>query len=372
MTSGVDRDVERSGPRLEHGAGPSGTIGVDVGGTKLLGVLLAQDGTIVAEDRLGVPGAPPGRSEATDRSRQVHDAVVRLVHTLHGAALGGGVTVGAVGVGLPGQVDRAGRLHVSPNLPQGEGLVLHDSLPAAVGLEVVVENDATCAAVGEWTLGAARGAQDMVMVTVGTGIGVGLVAAGQVVRGAAGYAGEAGHMVVQPGGRSCPCGRQGCWERYASGDTLGRIARQVAGDGGIPAAVAHAGGDVDALRGEHVTAAAAAGDAEARALLEELARWLAVGITNLCAVLDPELVVVGGGLVRAGTVLLDPLVRALHAPQIAGRYEVPRVMAAELGERAGAVGAAVLARSVSTDAGAGDGSTGASGAPSGLGAGGTH
>lgn len=352
VTGAARGDSVQRGAGLDCAGTLPATVGVDVGGTKVLGVLLAADGTIVSEDRLGVPVAIPAQPDG-GRSRGVHDAIVVLLRRLEVAAAERGEAVGAVGVGLPGQVDRAGRLHVSPNLPQGEGLDLADSLPASVGLAVVVENDATCAAVGEWLVGAGRGAQDMVLVTVGTGIGVGVVAAGHVVRGAAGYAGEAGHMVVQPGGRPCPCGRRGCWERYASGDTLGRIARQAAAGGAVAGVLARAGGDLDAIRGEHVTAAAAAGDGEAETLVDELAHWLALGITNLCAVLDPGLVVVGGGLVEAGALLLDPVVRALHDPQIAGRYEAPTLVAAELGARAGAVGAAVLARSAMTGPGAG-------------------
>ncbi len=323
------------------------TIGVDVGGTKLLGVVVTREAAVVAEARRSVP--PPERSPSplASRSGPLYDAVAALVTDLVDEAGAGGRRVDAVGIGLPGQVDRQGRLHVSPNLARGEGLDLVASMPGELGMPVAVENDATCAALGEKRLGAARHAEDAVVVTVGTGIGVGLIVSGEVVRGAAGYAGEAGHMVVQAWGMPCPCGRSGCWERYASGEALGRAARAMLTAGDAPAVLALAGGSIDDVRGEHVTAAAEAGDVDALRLVDELARWLALGITNLGTVLDPQLVVVGGGLVGAGPVVLGPLRRALADPAISGRYPAPVVVEAALGARAGAIGAALLARHLS-------------------------
>lgn len=320
------------------------TVGVDVGGTKLLGVVVTRQAGAVAEARRSVPRPEGVRSPSAPRTGPLYDAVKALVTDLVDEARAGGRRVAGVGIGLPGQVDRQGRLHVSPNLAQGEGLDLVASMPGELGMPVAVENDATCAALGERGLGAARHAEDAVVVTVGTGIGVGLIVSGEVVRGAAGYAGEAGHMVVQAWGMRCPCGRSGCWERYASGEALGRAARAMVAAGEAPAVLALAGGSIDEVRGEHVTAAAEAGDVHALRLVDELARWLALGITNLGAVLDPQLVVVGGGLVGAGPVVLAPLQRALADPAISGRYPVPVVVGAALGARAGAIGAALLAR----------------------------
>jgi len=213
------------------------------------------------------------------------------------------------------------------------------------GLAVVIDNDATCAAVGEWVYGAAAGATDAVVVTLGTGIGGGLVVNNRVARGALGFAGEIGHMVVDPSGPSCPCGKRGCWERFASGSGLGRLAREAAHAGRLDEVLRLAGGDPEAVRGEDVTAAAAAGDAAARAVLEELGWWLALGLANLANILDPSVFVLGGGMVDAVDLVIEP-VRTAFDNLVEGRAGRPEVMIrlASLGERAGAVGAALLAR----------------------------
>jgi len=252
-----------------------------------------------------------------------------------------------LGVGIPGLVDDAGTMHFAPNLPAGVGVDFTERVSVATGAtRVVVDNDATCAALGEWMLGAAKGATDALTITFGTGIGAGIVSNGALVRGANGYAGEAGHMVVDTAGPVCSCGRRGCWERYASGSGLARLAREAASAGRLGAVVALAGGDAESVRGEHVTQAAAAGDRGALAVMAELGWWMALGLANLTALLDPEVIVIGGGLVAAGDLLLEPTRRAFEEVLYAGgeRPHVPIVPAA-LGELAGAVGAAILARS---------------------------
>jgi len=182
------------------------------------------------------------------------------------------------------------------------------------------------------------------MVTLGTGIGGGIIAGGRLERGANGFAGEVGHMVVNPNGPPCPCGHRGCWERYASGSGLGRLAREAAHAGLAPRLVQLAGGDPEAVRGEHVTAAVTEGDPAAASILRDLAWWLALGLANLANIFDPELFVVGGGLVGLGDDLF-----AATADAFAGRVEAPGhrppipIVPAALGERAGAIGAAALA-----------------------------
>src|SRR5205807_3790376 len=145
------------------------------------------------------------------------------------------------------------------------------------------------------------------LVTLGTGIGGGIVADGRLYRGANGFAGEIGHMVVDPHGPLCPCGQRGCWERFASGSGLGRLGREAAMAGAAPRLVELAGGDAEAVRGEHVTEAAREGDGEARAVMERFAWWGALGLVNLVNAFDPALFVIGGGLVAAGDLLFDPL-----------------------------------------------------------------
>jgi glucokinase len=183
------------------------------------------------------------------------------------------------------------------------------------------------------------------MATIGTGIGGGLVSEGRLQRGRHGFAGEIGHMVVDPQGPRCPCGQRGCWERYASGSGLGWMAREAAQAGVAGRVVQLAGGDPEAVRGEHVTAAAGEGDAEAREVMARFAWWLALGLANLANVLDPEVIVLGGGMVSAGRVLLDPAREAFdRLVEGAGHRPLIPLVAARLGERAGAIGAALLAR----------------------------
>ena len=304
------------------------SVGIDVGGTKCL-ALAMRGGEIVEERRRDTP-----------------DEGDELLHTL--AALAREVADGAighVGVGLPGLVDAAGVLRFAPNLRGAQGRAVGGELERQLGVRVQVENDATCAAWGEHRLGVAKGRDDVVLVTLGTGIGGGLVAGGVLVRGANGFAGEVGHMVVDPDGPPCTCGRRGCWETLASGRALDRLAREAARAGGAEAVLELAGGDVAAVTGRHVTRAAAAGDAQALELLESLARWVALGLANLAMVLDPALVVVGGGLVAAGETLLAPVRRELAAALPGGgNRAAPDVVPAQLGERAGALGAASLDR----------------------------
>lgn len=310
--------------------------GVDLGGTKILACAVRSDdaATPLAHVRLGTPRG------ATAVAAAVAEAVSRLE-----AEVG---RVDAVGLGAAGLVDASGTLRTAPNLPGLLDVPLADLLGADLARPVVVDNDANCAAVAEHRLGAARGADDAVVVTLGTGIGSGVIIDGRLRRGAHSFAGEIGHVVVDPSGPPCPCGRQGCWERFASGSGLGRLARDHAAAGGADALVALAGGDAEAVRGEHVTRAAAAGDPEALEILSQFGWWVALGLANLTNLLDPEIVVLGGGLVAAGDALVAP-VRAAYRELIYGYAHRPplRIVAARFGPEAGAIGAAVLASEIS-------------------------
>ncbi len=260
--------------------------------------------------------------------------------------MSGGALV-TVGVGVPGLVDRQGVLKFAPNLLGASGTAVKEGLEGRLGgrVAVQVDNDATCTAAGECAYGAASGRLDVLFVTVGTGIGGGVLAGGRILRGGGNLAGEIGHMVVNPHGPPCGCGRRGCWERYASGSGLGRIARDYAYAGQAGRVVALAGGDSDAVRGEHVVRAAAEADESAVAILGEFSFWLALGLANLANILDPEMIVIGGGLVGAGEVLFGP-VREAFASQLEGASLRPEIeiAAASLGERGGAIGSAVLGR----------------------------
>ena len=307
------------------------SIGLDVGGTKVLGIAVdpAVPGTVVAEDRVATPDGGAG----------LVDTLLELVDSL-------GISPASIGVGVPGLVDRAGTLHMGPHLRRMNEVPLARLLAERSGVPTRVDNDANCHAVGELTVGAATGASEVLMITLGTGIGAGIITAGELLRGANGFAGEPGHMIVEPNGPPCPCGKRGCWERFASGTGLGRLARDAASGGRLDAAVALAGGDPEAVRGEHVTASARSGDAESQAVLDSLAGWIALGLANLVNVLDPAIIVIGGGLVEAADLLLPEVEARFAALVMAGerRPAIPIVPAA-LGERAGAIGAALLAAS---------------------------
>ena len=315
-------------------AAPMLTVGVDVGGTKVLGLAVDERGTVVAEARQPTPSG----------EEAILARIVDVAHEVIGSAAAG--EVAAVGVGMPGLVDKRGVLRFAPNLPGVVEVDLRAGLsPKFPDVDLILDNDATCAGVAEWAHGAARGTTDSIFVGLGTGIGGGMVMGGQVFRGANGFAGEIGHMVVDPHGPPCPCGKRGCWERFASGSALGRFGREAAEGGRAPRLVELAGGDPEAVRGEHVVTAATDGDEAACAVIAQFGWWLAVGLANLANVFDPELFVLGGGLVAAGD-LLFASARASFADLVEAHEHRPAIgiVAAELGEYAGAIGAAVLAR----------------------------
>jgi glucokinase len=306
------------------------TIGLDVGGTKVLGVALDTGGTVVREARTPSP---------VTKLDALVAVCAEIVEEL-------GVPAAAVGVGVAGLVDRKGRIAYAPNIPGVRDAPLRDDLAAATRRSVVVDNDANVAALAEVTLGAAAGAQHALMVTLGTGIGGGIILNGDVFRGANGFAGEIGHVTVERGGPRCACGELGHWEAIASGHALGRMARDLVTSGRGAAILEAAGGTLHDVSGEEVATAAAAGDADARQLLAHYADNVALGLANLANIFDFERIVIAGGLVALGPLLFDPL-RAAFLARLEGtehRPDIP-IVPAELGERAGAIGAALLARS---------------------------
>lgn len=303
-------------------------VGIDVGGTKALGVALDDSGAITHEVQRPTP-----------RGERSLDP---LVDTLVDLAVELGFD-GSLGIGVPGLVTREGVLRAAPNLDGVADFAVAALVGGRLGHPVSVDNDATCATVAEWQLGAGQGANDLILVTLGTGIGGGLVADGVLHRGRNGFAGEFGHMTVNPNGPRCPCGRQGCWERYASGSGLAMLAREAATGRRLRSVVEHAGGDPQAVRGEHVQAAAREGDEEARAVIDDFGRWVALGLANLTNAFDPEVFVLGGGLASGAELYLEPITRwfgeLLYQPHL---RPSPRIEFATWGPLAGAVGAALL------------------------------
>ena len=307
------------------------TCGVDVGGTKIAGAVIDTEGTVLDEHRVESP--------ATD-TEAIEDAIADLV-----TELGSRHRIEAVGIGAAGYISASRALVMfAPNLAWRD-VDLKAELEERVDVPVVVENDANAAAWGEFRFGAAADADDLLLVTVGTGVGGGIVLDGELFRGSFGAAAEIGHVRVVPGGRLCGCGNLGCLEQYGSGSALVKHVREAAHAPEAATLLDAAGGDPELITGPMITEAARAGDPFARGQLAEIGRWLGEGIASLAAVLDPACVVIGGGVSDAGDLLLDPI-RAAFLDQLPAREYRPEaeIRLATLGNRAGMIGAADLAR----------------------------
>jgi glucokinase len=316
-----------------RGATVTLAIGVDIGGTKVAAGVVDDRGDIVASARRDTPSHDPAKIE------EIIGDVVRELQATH--------EIEAVGIGAAGFVDSA-RANVvfAPNLAWRDE-PLRAAVEARCGLPVVVENDANAAAWAEARFGAGRGQDYLVILTVGTGLGGGLVIDGELYRGRLGIAAEFGHLTVEPGGRRCGCGGRGCWERYASGPALVREAQELAAVSPATAGrlLELAGGRPEDITGLAVTEAAQDGDEAALEAFQVIGTWLGHGMAGLAAVLDPGMFVLGGGVSAAGELLREPAARALRERITARAYrELPTVRLAELGPEAGIVGAADLAR----------------------------
>ena len=309
------------------------TVGIDIGGTKIAAGVVDEQGRILARHRVAT---------AARDAEQVEETVAALVLELREE-----YDIEAVGIGAAGFVDeKRSRVNFAPNLGWKDE-PLRKAVEAVVGIPVVVENDANEAAWAESRFGAGRGLDYVVTVTVGTGIGAGIVLDGSLYRGRWGAAGEFGHLNVDPGGRPCACGNRGCWEQYASGNALVREARYLASERRAEAETLLDLGDgtPEGVQGLHVTQAARKGDPVALAAFDFVSRWLGQGMADVTAILDPECFVIGGGVSEAGDVLLASTVRAF-SELVTGKEhrELPKIVIATLGNAAGLVGAADLAR----------------------------
>ena len=227
---------------------------------------------------------------------------------------------------MPGPVSRDGVVYLAPHLPEVRQLPMRALLASQLGIPVIVDNDATCAGVAEWKNGAARNCENALIITIGTGIGAALIANGKVMRGHHGFAGESGHHIVMHGGEECPCGRRGCWEQYASGSALRRMA--------------------SGISGEEVLLRVVQEDTEAQRVLEEFANWVALGLFNLVNTLDPQVIVLGGGLGSSAVLrhfVADALTQQMPPSEL---RPPPLLVTAQLGPEAGAIGAALLGKEV--------------------------
>lgn len=310
-------------------------VGIDIGGTKIAGALVDSAGRITHREQLPTPG---------EETAQILDTTAEMVTTLVAAA---GGEVSGIGMACAGMVDgRAGRLWFSPNLPLRD-LDVATEIRQRTGHDVVLENDANAAAWGEYRFGAGIDCDDMLLATVGTGVGGGCIIDDRLLRGAFGIGGEIGHITIDPNGPRCGCGNDGCLEVYASGTALERYARELIASGEAKGAGLRerCGGTPEALTGQDVTELARAGDEGAVALFTQLGTRLGEGLASVCAIVDPAIVVIGGGVADTGALLIGPTTDAFAAHLIGrGHRPSPTIVAATLGNDAGLVGAAALAR----------------------------
>jgi glucokinase len=307
-----------------------GVIGIDLGGTKILSVRLDDGLKVVAQDL------------RETLAEEGPDAVIgRMVNSI--AAVAGSLPFRSIGISTAGPVDiNRGLVTTPPNLPGWRDVPLGIRISQALGVPAWLENDANAAALAEHRLGAGRGCRHMVLVAVGTGIGGGLILDGRLYHGASGGAGEIGHMLVEPQGRVCGCGRRGCLEAMASGTALDAAAREIAAanPNGLVAEIARGQGDEPDAR--TLDAAADAGDATAREAVERAGAYLGEGLTNLVNIFNPEVVVIGGS-VRKSRRYVDTALAVMHRDAYPQHLADVRIAEAELGDESPAIGAALLA-----------------------------
>ena len=309
---------------------PSIAVGVDIGGTKVLGALVDETGAVLGEHRVASPGPWP----------EMRDAIVGVINELRAQV----PAVDSVGVGAAGMVDLDGVIHYAPNVPGFRTVPVRAALTEATGLPTIVDNDANTAAYAEIKVGVAKGVLDALVITLGTGIGGGVIVNGRVLRGAHGFAAEIGHFQIDPAGPLCACGEIGHWEAMASGSALGQMARDAAAAGAAPSILEQVNGRIEAIVGHHVSAAAHTGAPDALALVDQYSFNVAIGLVGLANIFDPALIAIAGGLVNDGELFLGPMRRHFLGHIEGEEYrDAPEIVPAGMGERAGVIGAALLA-----------------------------
>lgn len=305
-------------------------VGVDLGGTKILVALADERGKIISSNKF-----------PTRAAEGLNKVLPRLVEGIEGVLAEGGVSLHEVegtGICVAGFIDTRSRTIInSPNLPGGEGFPLEEELKNRLKMPVLVENDASAAAYGEYLYGAGKGKRNMVNITLGTGIGGGIITEGQIYKGSGGFAGEIGHVIVLPDGPLCGCGRKGCLEALSSGTAIAREGRLLmeAGGGVILRKIVGKGGKLTAA---HVFEAAKKGDKEAIKIIERAAFFLGLALSYVVNILNPEIITLSGGLAQTGEIFFYPVRRCLKEAAVAPSGEMVSVVPAQLGEEAGVIG----------------------------------
>lgn len=310
-------------------------VGIDLGGTNFRACLADREGNLIRRESWPTE-AQEGHAAVSRRL----DAAVRHIAGPDLARVAG------VGVGAPGPLDPwRGVIIAAPNLPGWVDVPLRDDMQSGLGLPVYLGNDANLAALGEFRFGVGRGYSHLVYITVSTGVGGGVIVDGRLLLGAKGLAAEIGHMVIDLKGPRCACGNYGCLEAMASGTAIAREARARMRDGAPTVLWELAKGDLEAVDAVLVEQAARAGDAFALGLLREAGYYLGVGVVNVLHLFDPEIVVVGGGVSRAGELIFGPLRETVQARAMPGYRERSHIVPAGLGDDAGLMGAVALVMS---------------------------
>ena len=310
------------------------TVGIDIGGTKVLGGVVDQTGAVIRRARRDTP-----TEGGVALTQAIADVALELMNEEE---------IESVGVSVAAFIsaDRKTIL-ATPNIKDWNGVNLDYELTTRIGLPVVIENDANSAAWGEFKFGAARGKESIFMLTVGTGIGGGIVINSNLLRGSFGIAAEIGHLRIVPNGLLCGCGAHGCFEQYGSGTALLRHAREaiVANPDRSRNILGRGDGTIEGVKGSAITEAARDGDELALSVFKTTGDYIGAGIASLAVILDPEAVVIGGGVIDAGEILLNPIRTSMdkYMP-FAGKHPHPQIIGAQLGNEAGLVGVADLAR----------------------------
>jgi glucokinase len=313
-------------------------IGIDLGGTKISTVLTNRDGTIIARDYRETR-AMEGQKAVIGR---ILDAGSRVIEQ---ASIPPS-QVAAVGIGAPGPLDiEAGVVITPPNLPGWDHVPLKQIVQDHLGITTYLDNDANAAALGEYRFGAGQGVQHMIYVTVSTGIGGGLILDGKLYHGDGGIAGEVGHMTVLPNGPRCACGGLGHLEALSSGPAIARQARERVAQGTVTLMTTLAENDPERITAKLVAEAANQGDEEAECVLSEAMDYLGIGMASLVNLLNPQLIVIGGGVANIGERLFQPVRQAIDTLAFPDAAKAVRVVPAQLGNDAGVLGAAAVALS---------------------------
>lgn len=312
-------------------------VGVDLGGTKISAGAVSADGRRQVALHSELTHAQEGADAVVARIAAMVAGVVERTVAETGVSRESFL---GIGIGSPGPLDRAkGVVITTPNLGWHD-FPLRDRVVAATGLPAALDNDANCATLGEWWLGAAQGARNVVGLTIGTGIGGGLILDGALYHGSSDVAGEIGHTTIDATGRRCKCGNYGCLEAYASGPAIAERAREAIERGEASLLSAMVGGDLGKLTAQHVYEASQRGDAFSRDVVHETARFIGTGIANLLNIFNPDVVVLAGGVAQAGDELFGPLRAEVHRRAFKPAVDACRIVAGTLGSAAGVVGAA--------------------------------